>query len=298
MSQKRIQDFGSPVVAKSFKLLSGAITNPGILEGNEFVVDAADRLRINPGKCVTGEGIIIIEDEIKLLTIQNTSIPQDYTIYYSHEDADISGGIAAILTMDSGLLTSDLISGCILGYVRYPGGGNPLNQSHFIQPPPLTIGTLIPTRENASWLVPIKSKDYMITSTSGASITLTDTWDLSGSKPEMYLKLRNNNLTSGTNILTFPFKVQDSSYGLLQMIIATDINALITPHFIDSAGAVIPLSSAFTGQSSFLLKSVEIPRTASQIANTLVYVQLEVTLAAAREAKIQALGLNMYSLPV
>jgi hypothetical protein len=299
MSQKRVQDFGSPVVAKSFKLLTEAITDPSILDGNEFIVDAADRMRINPGKCVTHQGIVIIEDEIRLLNIQNTSIPADYTIYYSHEDADVSGGIAAVLTMDSGLLTSDVVKGCILGYVRYPGGGIPLNQSHFIQPPKLKIGTLIPTRLNTPWLVPIKSKDYMVTSTSGSSLTLTDTWDISGSKPEMYLKVRNNNLTNGTAVLTFPFKLGESPFALLQMVISTDINALITPHFIDSAGSITTLvTTPFTGQSAFLLKSVEIPRTTGQTSNTLVYLQLEITLASAREARVQALGLSAYNLPI
>jgi hypothetical protein len=298
MSQKRIQDFGSPVIAKSFKSLTGAITDPGILEGNQFIVDAGDRVRINPGKCITHQGIIIIEDEIKTLNIQNTANARDYTIFYSHVDADISGGMSALLTMDSGLLTADVVAGVILGYVRYPGVGISLDQSHFIQPPLLKIGTITPTKENASWIFPIRYQGYMATSTSGASITLTDTWDISGTKPEMYLKLRNNNLTSGTVTLTFPFKVGDSSFALLQMIIATDINALVTPMFIDSAGNMFTLSSAFSAQSDLSLKSVEISRIAEQTPNALVYLQLEVTLAASREAKIQAVGLNTYNLPV
>jgi hypothetical protein len=298
MSQKRIQDFGSPVVAKSFKSLTGAITTPGILKGMEFIVDAADRIRINPGSCVTDQGVIITEDETKILPIPNTSIPQDYTIYYDHEDADISGGVSATLTMDSGLLTEDVVTGVILGYIRYPGGSVALDQSHFIQAPRLVIGTVMPTKENARWLVPVKSKDYMTTSTSGGAITLTDTWDISGTKPEMYLKLRNNTLTSGSVTLTFPFKVSDLPYALLQMIIATDINALIIPHFIDSIGSLFTLSTPFTGQSALTAKSIYLPRSAVQTPNSLVYLQLEVTIAAAKEAKVQALGLSTYNLPV
>lgn len=299
MSQKRIQDYGTPVVAKSFKLLTNAIMPAGILDGNEFVVDAVDRMRINPGTCITHQGVIIIEDETKFLTIQNTSIPADYTIFYSHEDADISGGAAAILTLDSGLLTSDVVEGCILGYVRYPGSGIPLDQSHFIQPAHLKIGNVIPTRENSyDWRLPVRSKDYMITATSGSTITITDRWDLSGTKPEMYLRLENTNLTNGSVTLTFPYKVGELPFGLLQMIIGTDINALLTPHFIDSAGTVFTLSSPFSGQPTLSLKSVDIPRTTVQSANTVVYLQLEISLAASRVAKIQAVGLNPYSLPI
>jgi hypothetical protein len=105
-------------------------------------------------------------------------------------------------------------------------------------------------------------------------------------------------LTPGSVTLTFPFKVKENAYALLQMVIATDINALVTPHFVDSLGTVTTLSSPFSGQPTLSLKSVEIPRTTVQTENTIVYLQLEVTIAASREAKIQAIGLNQYNLPI
>ena len=127
MSQERIQDYGSPVTASSIKTLVNAITSyrSAILSGNEFIADAANRLRINPGISVTHEGIIIIETEPKLITINNTSLAVDYTVYYYHKDAEVSGGVAAVLTMDTGLLSS--VEGVILGYIRYPGGSVPLS---------------------------------------------------------------------------------------------------------------------------------------------------------------------------
>jgi hypothetical protein len=371
MSQKRIQDYGSPIVAQSLKSLTDSITTAGILSGNEFVSESERRIRINPGACVTHQGVIIVEDEAKTLSMEsNTSSAVDYTIYYLHEDVDISGGVAAELILESGLLTSDVVKGCILGYVRYPGGGIPLEQSHFIQPPPLTIGTVIPTRENANWIFPIKNQGYVVTQASGATLNLTDggtetftTISLTGSivngskviqsilpstvnllvgmvvtgsgitsgstivsidtsnqitlsnavtatltgvalsavspKPYLYLKVRNNSLTTGSVTLTFPFKVGELPYALLQMILSTDNSALVTPLFIDSVGDVsAPLNTGFTGQSEFLLKSVSIPRTAVQTANSVVYLQLQISLAASKEARIQCLGLNTYNLPV
>ena len=303
MSQQRIQDYGSPVVAQSLKSLVDSITTPGILSGNEFVRDAASRMRINPGSCVTDQGVIIIEDEIKLLTINNTSNAVDYTVYYSHVDVDISGGEPAELTLETGLLTPDVVSGCILGYVRYPGGGIELQQSHLIQPPPLKLGVVTPTKENASWLVPIKSSSYMITYTSGATINITDTWTtytpIGGSARDiMYIKLKNNQIVTGTVTLTFPFKVSELPFSLLQMILSTDINALVTPYFIDSFGNITTLGTGFTGQSEFLLKTESISQTTLQTPNTIVYLQLMVSLAVGKEARIQALGLNTYNLPV
>lgn len=304
MSQQRIQDYGSPVVAASLKSLIDSITIPGILNGNKFIRDANNRMRINPGSCVTQQGVIIIEDEVKLLTINNTSNAVDYTVYYKHEDVDISGGEAAELTLATGLLTSDVISGCILGYVRYPGGGIPLEQSHFIQPPSLKIGSVTPTKENANWLVPIKSHGYMITYTSGATINFTDTWatytPIGSTVPRniMYVKLRNNGIINGIVTLTFPFKVSELPFSLVQMILSTDINALVTPYFIDSIGDITTLGGGFTGQSEFLLKTETIPQISFQAPNTIVYLQLMVSLAVGKEARIQALGLNTYNLPV
>lgn len=304
MSQQRIQDYGSPVVAQSLKLLIDSITIPGILSGNEFIRDANNRLRINPGSCVTHQGVIIIEDEVKLLTINNTSNAVDYTVYYLHEDVDISGGEAAELVLDTGLLTSDVVKGCILGYIRYPGGGIPLEQSHFIQPPPLKIGFVTPTKENANWIFPIKNQGYLTTYTSGATLNITDTWTTytpTGSttpRDIMYVKIRNNGISTGVVTLTFPFKVNELPYSLFQMILSTDINALVTPTFVDSIGNSFTLGSGFTGQSEFLLKSETIPRTAYQTSNTVVYLQLMVSLAVGKEARIQALGLSPYNLPV
>jgi len=369
MTQQRIQDYGSPVIAQSFKSLMSAITKPGVLSGNEFLVDAAYRMRINPGTCVTSQGVIIIEDEVKFLTFNSSSSPIDYTVYYSHTDVDISGGVAAVLTLQAGLLTPDVVSGCILGYVRYPGGGVALQQSFFIQAPYLQLGVITPTKLNAPWFVPIKSMGYVTTYTSGATLNITDGgietftpvsftgnllsgsaaitsivpvtsnlyagWTVTGTyipsnttilsidslsqitlsnqvtgtltsatltaqapQPLLYMKVRNNGIVTGTITLTFPFKVSENPFSLLQMILSTDINALVTPIFIDSVGIATTLGSGFTGQSSFLLKTETIPETATQTANTIVYLQLMISLSVGKEARIQALGLNTYNLPV
>ena len=299
MTQRRIQDFGSPVVASSLKELAISFGQAAILNGNNFVADAADRVRINPGSAITDQGVIIIEDESKTLTIVNTSVPADYTVFYAHEDQDISGGLPAILTLDSGLLTPSVVSGVILGYIRYPGGAVPLSGTHFIQAPPLKIGTIIPTNNNINWLVPVNNQGYMTTATSGAVLNITNVYDISGTKPEMFIRIRNNDTVNGQVVLTFPFKVGPLPFALLQIILATDINALVTPSFVDSVGTVTALTtSPFSGEPNLLLKQVVIARDTIQTPNTLVYLQIDFTLAATREVKLQALGLNPFNLPV
>jgi hypothetical protein len=296
VSQKRIADYGSPAPASSLKALTSSFVVSARLSGMEFVVDGPNRVRVNPGKAVTHQGVIIEEDEAKTLTITNSSSPADYTILYVHEDADISGGVSAILTIESGLLTSSVVKGVILGYIRYPGGAVPLSTAHFIQPPALRIGDIKPSRENADWVLPLKGVGYLVTSSSGGALNLTDTYDTSP-KPTTYLKVRNNGTVTGSTTLTFPFKVGDRPFALLQMRVGTDINATLTALFIDSAGTITTLGT-LSGQPSIALQQLSIPLSAVQTPNDLVYVQFQMQLAINREIKIQALGLNTFNLPV
>jgi hypothetical protein len=297
MSQKRIQDYGSPVTASSLKNLTSSLVTSAVLSGNDFLVDAPDRLKINPGSSVTHQGVIIKEDEPKYLNIVNTSNPVDYTVYYNHEDADVSGGVAAILTLATGLLTESTVEGVILGYIRYPGSGVPLAQSHFIQAPKVGVEEEVHTKINSDWLVPIKSFGYMQTNNSG-TLNITDTFDISGPKPEMYVKIRNNTGLSASTTLVFPFKVKESPYALLQLVVGAEINALVTPIIIDSNGTSTVLSSAISNSPSILLRSISISRDTVQTPNTLVYLQLQMVIASNREVNLQALGLNQYNLPV
>lgn len=299
MSQRRIQDFGSPIVASSLKTLSNSFAASAVLDGFQFLVDAPDRMAINPGSAITHEGVIIIEDEVKFLDISNTSNAVDYTVFYAHEDQDVSGGVPAVLTIQSGLLTADVVNGVILGYVRYPGGGVPLSAAHFVQAPPLRIGVFQPTRENADWIFLIRNNNYLVTQTSGGTIDITDVFDTSGTKPEMFVRFRNNSASSGSVTIVLPFKIKNQPFALTELVIATDINATITPSLIDSDGDVFVLTvTPFSGNPNLILNTVGIPREAVQTPNTLVYLQLEISLAINREAKIQAVGLNEFNLPI
>lgn len=299
MAQRRIQDFGSPVTAANLKALASAFSGPAVLSGNTFVADGADRLRVNPGSSITDEGVVIIESEPRFLTVPNTSNPVDYTVYYLHNDADISGGIPAELIIDAQLLDNDSIEGVILGYVRYPGGGIPLSSAHFIQEPVVQLGEVSPKEDGGSWHYPIKNSGYLITSTSGAALNITDVFDVSGSQPEMFVRIRNNDTVTGSTTLTFPFKVGSQPFSRLELVIATEINATVTPLILDSNGDSFSLvTTPLTGDPGLELETLTIPREAIQTPNTTIYLQLQISLFASREVRIQALGLNTFNSPI
>ena len=294
--QQRIKDFGSPVTAQSLKDIASSFSPAGILSGMTFLVDSGDRIKITSGRAITHQGTIISEDEFKYVTIPLTSNAQDYTVYYYHEDLEISGGVPAELILTTGILTADVVKGVILGYVKYPGGGINLLSSHFLQPLAITIGQVKPTLYNAEWLMPINNVGYMVTQVSGGTLTRTDVFDVD---KQMYMKIRNDSVAVGTATYTFPFKVKDNAYAKAQIRLATDINTSANFLFVDSVGnvssALLPL--AITAQPTMALYIIDLPRGTTQTPNKYVYLQMQVQMAINREIKVQAVGLTTYNLP-
>ena len=83
------------------------------------------------------------------------------------------------------------------------------------------------------------------------------------------------------------------------MVLSADINATLTASLVDSAGVVYVLTpTPLTGISSLILNNIVVSRDAAQTPNTLVYLQLQIALAASREIKLQAIGLNQFNSPI
>lgn len=300
MTQQRIQDYGSPVVAKNLKDLANALTaNSAVITGFKFTVAASNRVRIGPGKAITNQGVVIIEDEDRFVDIENTTNAVDYTIYYDHEDEDVSGGIAAQLIIVQGILAPQTISGTVLGYIKYPGGAAPLDVSHFVQSTPYNLSEYIPSRTNVPWLVPINN-NYIITDSTGQNLDRTDTWDdtTNPDNPEMYLKVRNNGISVGSMTLTFPFKVGTRPFSLVQLRALVETATVIQVFFIDSSGGISSISPGGLSESNALTNyQLSIPTRANQEPNTIVYLQVQIQLVVNKEFRLQAVGLSEYNLP-
>lgn len=300
MTQQRIQDYGSPIIAKNLKDLANALTaTSAVITGFNFSVASSNRTRISPGKAITNQGVVIIETEDRFVDIENTTNSVDYTVYYDHEDEDVSGGVAAQLIIMQGLLTPANVNGTILGYIRYPGGAVPLDTSHFVQAIPYNLAEYIPSRTNVPWLIPINN-NYIVTASSGQSLDRNDTWDetTDPDNPELYLKIRNNGLSVGTVTLTFPFKVGTRPYSLVQLRGQVETATVIQAYFIDSDGGRSNLTPGGLSESTLLTNyQANIPTRANQESNTVVYLQVQVQLIANKEFKLQAIGLSEYNLP-
>lgn len=298
MSQSRIQDYGSPVTAQSLKTMSMSFVTSAILSGNQFLVNGVNRIQINPGTAVTDQGVLIIESEIKYLAVPTSANPVNYTVYYYHIDQDITGGVSAILTLNSGILTPAVVQGVILGYIIYPGGGVNLDSAMFVQPPALQIGSFAPTENSANWLVPVRNQGYIVTNQSGGTITISDVFDTSATVPQMYAKIQNNTATVGTTTLIFPFKVYDIPYAKLQITMGVDVNATVNSSFIDSNGASTVLTlTPITATTTLTFQELDLPSGSLQIPNSLVYIMLEIQESPGRQVILQSLGLSQFNLP-
>lgn len=300
MTQQRIQDYGSPVIAQNLKDLANALTaNSAVIEGFTFSVASANRVRIAPGKAITTQGVVILEDEDRFVDIENTTNSVDYTVYYMHEDRNVSGGVAADLVIVQGILEPATITGTILGYIRYPGQAVPLDTSHFIQAIPYNLGEYVPSRTNVPWLIPFNN-NYIITESTGGNLDITDTWDTTTdpNNPELYLKIRNNGNSVGTVTITFPFKVGTRPFSLVQIRSLVETATVIQPFFIDSAGGLNSLAPGGLSESTALTNyQLNIPTRANQQSNTLVYLQIQAQLILNKEFRLQALGMSDYNLP-
>jgi hypothetical protein len=295
--QRRIQDYGSPVTASSLKSLSSSFSGPAILSGFDFAVEASDRLRIGPGTAITDQGVIITETEAKSLTIP-ISAPADFTVYYYHIDQNVSGGVAASLTLASGILYQENVEGVILGYIRYPGGGVALDSSFFVQPLVQSIGKVTPSLNNSKWVVPVNQNGYVVTSTSGATLNYINAYESisTGTPAKLFLKIQNNLTSGGNATLLFPQKVMDRPFSLFEGLLSVDVNATLTCSFIDSSGTVFQLGTMLSGVPNFALYRMPIPKTSIQNPSTVVYVKLECAISASRAVRIQAIGTSEYNL--
>lgn len=299
MVQQRIKDYAAPANAEDLKDLTNAVTTPAVMVGFRFQVDGPSRMRIEPGTAITHEGIIIVEDENQTEDVENTSNAIDYTVFYSHEDRNISGGVKAELTIQQGLFKPSDIKGVILGYVRYPGGGIPLNQSHFIQAPTLQLSNYVPNRENANWIIPVNNNGYMKTNDTGAVLTLTNVYETAPSS--MFLRVRNDNVAPGNGKieLIFPFKVNDIPFSLVQAKMQVDNSVAVNVSLIDTSDVERSLHiGQLQSQPNLFLYNLTIPRETILTANQLCYLKVSIDAPITRQVKIQGVGLTSYNLPV
>jgi hypothetical protein len=154
MAQQRLYDFGDPVNSPDDNLTREYLLVPGVYEGFGLSVDTLGDISIAAGTGLQPDGVMWREDFPITVAFSVPGIATEYTIVATHDDRQITGGIAVEYELRSGAVPS-VVGGVVLGWVFHPGAV-PLAASHFVQAPYAlanTYGSLLvatsPTRLSA-----------------------------------------------------------------------------------------------------------------------------------------------------
>jgi hypothetical protein len=130
MSQKRYIDFGNPASAAAAKTIQRQLFAPQVLraDGAFLSAQAPDQIVIQPHAVIFESGVILVEDEVRVVTVPTTNNSTHYTLYYEHFDDDQIGGVPATLRLVAGL-SSTVANGVVLGWVVYPGASVALSNA-------------------------------------------------------------------------------------------------------------------------------------------------------------------------
>lgn len=142
MAQKRFTDRGRPYDHEAWRSLYKNTLTPGVYSGYTMSPSelSASRVTIAAGALLLPTGIVVVEDtnvNVQINGIFPPSSATNYTVRTHHREAAMGliGGEAMTYLVVSGLLTEQPSDGVILGWIRHPGGGIALEESHITNAP-------------------------------------------------------------------------------------------------------------------------------------------------------------------
>lgn len=175
MSQVRIYNFGATATAGSENLWRSVVIPEGVYQGFKLGVNAFSDLTIEPGGGVQPNGVVWLEQDIGVIVEFNPpAIASDYTVVALHENREIFGGVAVSYELETGLLTS-VTDGVVLGWIRHPGGGAPLDTTMLQNAPKASqdaVSALLVETAPIE-IIPAYPRAYLDTATLGVDITVT-----------------------------------------------------------------------------------------------------------------------------
>lgn len=144
MGQKRLYDFGDPVVSLDDDFTRQYLLPAGVYDGFSLGVDTYADLTFAAGVGLQPDGIVWQEDASTTLDFSSPpAVATDYSVVATHDNRQITGGIAVEYEIRVGLVSS-LTDGVVLGWIHHPGGGIPLATTHLVDAPKMKATTYGP----------------------------------------------------------------------------------------------------------------------------------------------------------
>ena len=127
--QRRFGDFATPDTSAEDKAVRSSLHRKGVYSDFNLSVDTLGNLLIQTGFALQPDGILWTEDNEVTLSFSPPGGATDFTVTARHEDRSIQGGTSVNYAIESGLLAG-VVDGVIIGWIRHPGGGVPLDPTH------------------------------------------------------------------------------------------------------------------------------------------------------------------------
>lgn len=237
---------GDPVTAAGIQKILIGLAVPAILDGMQLTAPAADQIAVAPGKALTDSGVMISEDEVKLLQFVQTVQPANYTVYYSYTPSQNFGGNPAVLTVAPGLIpSSSFQNGVLLGWIKYPGASVPLSSSMFVSAKRIKLDES-PEQQSNVFTTRYAPFSFSLTRTavSGPFPVFSETYDGSTFSPRTILQNTGGSLSNCTYIL--PFQISPFGLGKITISVAVSAQASLTVNIQKTDGTVIaPIETNF-----------------------------------------------------
>jgi len=345
MSQTRYINFGDTVLAQRINEIATAIVVPAVLEGADMSVGLGGKtVDLSPHKVMLND-LLLVEDAVLSVFIPTppaTTLPNtatDYTIVYEHSNQQVQGGVPAILVVKEGILGFDaLVDTVVVGWVRWPGNGDTLQQNQLIEAPKLqlTNPSVFPTDVKVPPFVPQVTVDVPASTVNCAGancpvdvVYTTSALEANGSVPliytrseaptvgaisqgdvfnpttlEFYLSLENTSPAINTIEHLFPFVAGDNPPTRILIETNVEVGAFVTVALLDTAGNTYPAEGS-TGTLSntsgvFEFREVSVPDVDPAFfpPNRQYFVSVTTQLNPAKKAFISLVGASSNFLPL
>ncbi|KKM22324.1 hypothetical protein LCGC14_1626500 [marine sediment metagenome] len=134
MTQKRIWDYGDPVVSPEDNETRQYFLDAGVYSGFGLSVDASNDLEIALGWGLMPDGVMWAEDAEFSLSFTAPGAATNYTVVATHVDQQMTEGVPVEYAITSGL-SATVADGVVLGWIYHPGAGVPLDATHLVAAP-------------------------------------------------------------------------------------------------------------------------------------------------------------------
>jgi len=299
MAQVRFINFGDTVLASRVNSISTGIVAPGILSGGAFSLFDVSTMTVGPSTVML-TSLLLVEDAPTNIIIPNTQDPVDYTIVYEHKNQNVQGGVPAILLRLEGIFEFDeLDDTVILGWVRYPGGSIPIDETMFIEAPKLQIRN--PSEFPSDLLLPPYTPKIHVQSESPTpgAISQTDVYDSINFKA--FLELENTNPAINSIVHFYPFAagLQPPTRIIVEANLELGTSLTITLVAEDGT-AFLATNNIMTDTSDvfeFRVMPVIAPEEADFQPNRPYYVSLASQINPGKKIQVSIVGTNTNFLP-